>query len=101
MTEPIRTWEEYRSALATRADAREPSLGYPETTLHTCTCAGGANLPHHERCPVRHGEEGIMLPGWTCLGCGAFNGDAKERLASCRCCELPRGQCANATCPCH
>lgn len=28
-----------------------------------------------------------VLPGWHCLHCGAFNGDAKERLEKCRCCE--------------
>jgi hypothetical protein len=33
-----------------------------------------------------------VLPGlgWDCPGCGAFNGDVKERLKACRCCGTPR-----------
>lgn len=33
-----------------------------------------------------------MFPHWVCLGCGVVNGEAKERLAFCRCCgaERPR-----------
>jgi len=50
----LRTWEKYKAAEAA-ANVRDgtPTLGYPETTLTTRTCAGGANLPHHERCPMR------------------------------------------------
>jgi hypothetical protein len=33
---------------------------------------------------------GIILPGWHCPKCQGFNGDAKERLTSCRACEAPR-----------
>jgi len=34
------------------------------------------------------------LPGWDCPNseCGAFNGDAKERLEHCRCCSTARPQ---------
>lgn len=32
---------------------------------------------------------GICLPGWTCL-CGAFNGSAREKLTTCRCCGVAR-----------
>ena len=31
-----------------------------------------------------------LMPGWICGACGAFNGDAKERLRACRCCGLAR-----------
>jgi len=27
-----------------------------------------------------------LLPHWTCASCGAFNGEAKEKLSACRCC---------------
>lgn len=30
-----------------------------------------------------------LLPGWFCRGCQAFNGEAKERLVRCRCCDKP------------
>lgn len=33
---------------------------------------------------------GILLPGWFCPNCTAFNGDAKEFLQKCRCCEFDR-----------
>ncbi len=32
----------------------------------------------------------ILLPGWSCPNCMAFNGDAKEFLQKCRCCEFDR-----------
>jgi hypothetical protein len=32
----------------------------------------------------------IVLPGWTCLTCGAFNGAAMEVRKDCRCCGKPR-----------
>lgn len=40
-------------------------------------------------------ESNQNLPGWTCnvLGCGVFNGEAKERRFSCRNCDAPH--------PCH
>lgn len=28
----------------------------------------------------------LALPGWFCVRCRIFNGEAKERLTSCRCC---------------
>jgi hypothetical protein len=31
-------------------------------------------------------KEGLYLPGWTCSGCGVFNGEAKEPLIECRGC---------------
>jgi hypothetical protein len=31
-------------------------------------------------------RRGIVLPGWDCKICGAFNGSAKETLTECRCC---------------
>jgi hypothetical protein len=43
---------------------------------------------------VRSYSESKALPGlgWDCknLECGAFNGDGKERLTHCRCCDAPR-----------
>jgi hypothetical protein len=30
------------------------------------------------------------LPGWDCASCGAFNGDVKEKLQKCRCCDASR-----------
>lgn len=33
---------------------------------------------------------GILLPGWRCAACYAFNGSARERLAACRCCGVAR-----------
>ena len=33
---------------------------------------------------------GLLLPGWTCAGCRAFNGAAKELLTECRNCGAPR-----------
>lgn len=33
---------------------------------------------------------GIVLPGWTCSGCGAFSGTEKEALTACRVCGAPR-----------
>jgi hypothetical protein len=49
----------------------------------------------HLACPaarVRDMEAaagGLLLPGWTCPGCQAFNGSAKEQLRVCRCCGIP------------
>lgn len=34
--------------------------------------------------------QGVLLPGWDCPECRAFNGDAKERLTRCRCCDAAR-----------
>ncbi len=34
--------------------------------------------------------EGLVLPGWDCPQCRAFNGDAKEHLTACRACNTPR-----------
>lgn len=34
--------------------------------------------------------EGILLPGWDCPSCRAFNGTLKEDLKRCRCCDAPR-----------
>jgi hypothetical protein len=34
--------------------------------------------------------DGILLPGWDCAQCRAFNGTAKEDLQTCRCCGAPR-----------
>lgn len=31
-----------------------------------------------------------MMPHWICRACCAFNGEAKERLAFCRCCGAAR-----------
>jgi|GEM_PF-3051405 len=33
---------------------------------------------------------GVVLPGWTCQSCQAFNGCAKELLIECRGCGSPR-----------
>jgi len=52
----ILTRKEYRVLLLTYETLGlpgTPSLGYPESTLQECTCAGGTGLPHHERCPMR------------------------------------------------
>ena len=35
-------------------------------------------------------RSGILLPGWRCRACQAFNGAEKELLAACRCCGRPR-----------
>jgi hypothetical protein len=35
-------------------------------------------------------DAGILLPGWQCTQCQAFNGTAKECLLVCRCCGAPR-----------
>lgn len=35
-------------------------------------------------------DGGIVLPGWRCPSCQAFNGDEKERLLRCRACNAPR-----------
>jgi hypothetical protein len=32
----------------------------------------------------------MILPGWTCGSCHVFNGEAKEVLSVCRCCQAPR-----------
>lgn len=32
-------------------------------------------------------SEGILLPGWSCTSCGAFNGSAKEHRTTCRICD--------------
>jgi hypothetical protein len=32
----------------------------------------------------------LVLPGWACTSCLVFNGEAKERLAFCRCCGVRR-----------
>ena len=29
----------------------------------------------------------LILPGWFCDRCRVFNGEAKARLESCRCCD--------------
>jgi rubrerythrin len=33
--------------------------------------------------------EGIVLAGWDCRRCGAFNGEGKESRTVCRCCDAP------------
>jgi hypothetical protein len=35
-------------------------------------------------------DDGILLPGWDCPSCRAFNGSAKEKLQTCRCCGASR-----------
>lgn len=32
----------------------------------------------------------MILPGWSCGACGAFNGEAKERRSTCRVCDGAR-----------
>jgi hypothetical protein len=32
-------------------------------------------------------QDKLELPGWICKNCKAFNGEAKEKLMKCRCCE--------------
>lgn len=32
----------------------------------------------------------IVLPGWNCPSCQAFNGSAREELTHCRCCGVAR-----------
>lgn len=41
---------------------------------------------------VRSFKESNALPGlgWDCSNCKAFNGDLKEKLQACRCCDAPR-----------
>lgn len=36
-------------------------------------------------------QSGLLLPGWFCLHCQAFNGTVREDLKKCRCCEAPKG----------
>lgn len=31
-------------------------------------------------------SRGLVLPGWFCVKCGAFNGEAKESRTECRAC---------------
>lgn len=38
----------------------------------------------------RKREEGLVLPGWTCHACRAFNGSARENLTHCRACDAPK-----------
>ena len=35
---------------------------------------------------IRLQRGSIVLPGWQCQACLAFNGEEKERLAACRAC---------------
>ena len=35
-------------------------------------------------------RQSLVLPGWTCPGCGGFNGEAKARRETCRSCNHPR-----------
>jgi hypothetical protein len=35
----------------------------------------------------RRTPSGLLLPGWFCPSCRAFNGAAKEHLTYCRCCN--------------
>jgi len=37
-----------------------------------------------------HGEDTEL--GWYCDDCGAFNGNGKEKLLKCRCCQEPRSR---------
>ena len=37
-------------------------------------------------------EQGIVLPGWSCEWCHAFNGEAKDPRIFCRACGLARLQ---------
>ena len=39
---------------------------------------------------MERAEGGILLPGWTCSACKAFNGSAKVTLTHCRCCGVAR-----------
>lgn len=54
------------------------------------------NLTHTQnRCTEllednRRLRRGIVLPGWHCPSCKAFNGEAKEVLIHCRACGIAK-----------
>lgn len=39
---------------------------------------------------LKRAEAGLLLPGWDCPSCRAFNGSAKELLTRCRCCDAAK-----------
>ena len=55
--------------------------------VYWCAVCGSIAMDANE--PWRS-PTGIVLPGWRCSACHAFNGDTKQVLTACRCCETPR-----------
>jgi hypothetical protein len=48
---------------------------------------------------LRKYRESSAMPGigWDCTACSAFNGDLKESLKKCRCCNADRAMNSNTT----
>ena len=46
------------------------------------------DLLTHKSIPIKGTPDDFILPGWFCLRCDVFNGEAKEARAECRVCEL-------------
>lgn len=55
-----------------------------------CGSINDNNGDHGAEAGTWRSPTGLLLPGWTCSACRAFNGAAKELLAECRGCGAPR-----------
>ena len=68
-------------------------IGDGSTIAHWCMLCG--SLRDDNGYLASAGEwiapTGLVLPGWTCLSCGAMNGSLKAVLPTCRGCGVPRG----------
>ena len=74
--------EESRTIIA-RLDANEAIINDEEYILHDGDIL---ILTNTINLLASYANSGITLPGWDCLFCKAFNGEAKETLLVCRAC---------------
>jgi hypothetical protein len=70
---------------STLAEQWATEHGYPNNTTLTSSFAELVEIGQRSIL-----ESGVLLPGWECQSCRAFNGSAKELLANCRCCGRAR-----------
>lgn len=58
------------------------------TMFRWCGLCGSLHMPTEGGGHAWRAPSGLVLPGWTCASCSAFNGGAKEELGECRCCGM-------------
>lgn len=78
----------HNQSLVTRLLTRERIL---DEAVAQRDAAGQKALQLQERVrALEAAEGGILLPGWACAACKAFNGSSKVTLTHCRCCGVAR-----------
>lgn len=86
------TSRESASWVAPPPDDRKPVTENPDLCIYCHRYHGAVNelINCLKRGIVELRAQGIVLPGWTCHLCCAFNGAEKEQLPFCRGCGRPR-----------